>query len=460
MNEESVTAEGEEFEQELGLDTIFRLPPSLTEHPILGRHLVIAPEQANWLVCDDEEYAAFSLFRARKSIMETEGVLMEQHKMNADQARAVVSRLIAQILGKEFLQEAEIREKPTFKVASLHITEGCNLRCTTCLWSSAVAGPDECSLDQWKRFLEAFRDFGSHTVTLTGGEPMTNPDCFEIMLHAREVGLKVVMLSNGTLITKENARLIGEYCNEVQVSIDGPSAEIHDSVRGKGTFEKTLLALRELSAYPQCHLSVAMTPTLLTLPSFQTDLHRFVNRIWKEINPEINFRVAQKLVKGRSLPTMSEQGAREFKKAVIALCDDQLEMDFVHKLDAASIIPNRRIFGCGLADIFSVRANGDVKLCAYSPDPVGNIKDIRDDKAFLPDLAKKLGQLIRSTRVEKVRPCGECDLRYFCGGKCRKDNLADYGNPLVCECDWTWKNEWYERLVRINPYVVEPITGS
>jgi len=157
------------------------------------------------------------------------------------------------------------------------------------------------------------------------------------------------------------------------------------------------------------------------------------------------------------LPPMIEEVARVFRRDILALCDDQLEKDFSYKIDAATIIPNCRVFGCGLASAFSVFENGNVVVCGYSPDPFGNIKNMGDGNEFLLNITETLGQLIRSTRVENVRPCGNCDLRYFCGGKCRKDNKVAYGDPTVCECDEEYKKEWYERLVRINPYVIEPL---
>ena len=165
-------------------------------------------------------------------------------------------------------------------------------------------------------------------------------------------------------------------------------------------------------------------------------------------------------MEGRNLASMTEEAALVFRRDILALCDDQLEKDFSYKIDAATIIPNCRVFGCGLASAFSVFENGNVVICGYSPNHFGNIKNMGDGKGFLFNVTNTLGQLIQSTRVENVRPCGNCDLRYFCGGKCRKDNMATYGDPTVCVCDEEYKNEWYERLVRINPYVVEPITDQ
>jgi len=163
------------------------------------------------------------------------------------------------------------------------------------------------------------------------------------------------------------------------------------------------------------------------------------------------------VLEGRNLPCMSKPEDIAFQGDIVALCEDQLREDCVDKADAFEIVPNQRIFGCGLAEKFLIRENGDFELCDLCPRCPANIKDIDDGELFFRDLTKNLGELIYSTRVERLQPCSDCDLRYFCGGKCRKDNVDDCGDPNVCSCDAAYREDWYKRLVRINPYIVEPL---
>lgn len=446
--------ESEEFEQEVSLDARFVFPEVLTEHRVLSKHLIIAPEYANWLVCDDDEYRAFQLFKEGKNIREVEALLSP----TTNGAMEIISRLLAQILGKEFLRSAKVGEKEVFKSASLRITLGCNLRCTTCLWKATEARPDECLFEHWMKFIKAFKKFGGQLITLTGGEPMIKPECLQIIKEAKMLGFEVVLLTNGTLITEKNARILGENCSEVRVSIDGPDAETHDSVRGRGAFEKAISALRYLSFYPRCRLSIAMTPTPATFPAFRVDLRRFTDWLWESVSPNITLRVTRRLMEGRNLPRMSMSEEMVFQNDVVALCGDQLREDCIHKADAFDIMPNQRVFGCGLAEKFLVKENGDLELCEYCPNSPANIKNIEDGELFFNDLAKGFRELIRSTRVERLQPCSGCDIRYFCGGKCRKDNIDDCGDPNICRCDDAYREDWYKRLTRISLYVVEPLT--
>jgi len=449
--------ECEEFEREIASDATFAFPRNISERVVLGKHLIIAPEHANWLAYDDEEYGVFCLFRSGKSIQEIGDALRGQG-MNPDRAMTIVSQVVAQILGKEFEQKATATEKETLKVASLLLTAGCNLRCSICRFKATVAGPNECSFDSWRRFLKAFANMGGETITLTGGEPMTSPNFNKIVTCAKDLGLRVVVLTNGTLVTKQNAKFLGKNCDEIQVSIDGPNAETHDSVRGKGAFKKTISALKELSVYSSCHLSIAMTPTLTTLPVFQVGLHRFAEKVWTDISPNISIRVSRTLVGGRKISCLSDEEQETYESKVIALCDDQLEVGFVDKLDSVAIVPNRRNVGCGVGEYFSIMADGEIKLCEFFPDSFGNIRNIGEDGNFLRTVAERVREIAHSFAVEELSPCRQCDLRYFCGGKCRKDNKRYCGSPNVCKCDDVYKNSWYERLVRISPYIVQPLT--
>ena len=110
----------EEFEQEIGPDTTFVFPQNISEHNVLGKHLVIAPEYANWLVCNEEEYRVFCLMRAGKNLQEVWKDLCRQG-INADKATTIISQVAAKILGKEFEQKVVVTEKKILKVATLFI---------------------------------------------------------------------------------------------------------------------------------------------------------------------------------------------------------------------------------------------------------------------------------------------------------------------------------------------------
>jgi radical SAM protein with 4Fe4S-binding SPASM domain len=88
--------------------------------------------------------------------------------------------------------------------------------------------------------LEQFEEIQGLRLLLSGGEPLLHPHFWEVNEVLRGYAFRSVLLSNGTLISKEVAQRL--CVHEVQISLDG-MREGHESLRGKGTFDKTIRAV-------------------------------------------------------------------------------------------------------------------------------------------------------------------------------------------------------------------------
>lgn len=130
---------------------------------------------------------------------------------------------------------------PSLRYLELQITDRCNLRCCHCYIGEG--SHQDLSLKQIQRALVEFEEIQGLRVLLSGGEPLLHPDFWEINEILRNHAFRSVLLSNGTLITQEVARRL--RIHEVQISLDGMK-EGHESLRGKGTFEKTIMAIDHL----------------------------------------------------------------------------------------------------------------------------------------------------------------------------------------------------------------------
>lgn len=139
----------------------------------------------------------------------------------------------------------------------LHLTERCNLRCSHCYQTGR--SPDEMSLgeieeaieeisetvDIWKK---TYRIDYSTSFNVTGGEPFLRNDLFDILSFIISRGFETYLLTNGILIDRKKAEgLFNLGVNGVQVSIEGP-ADVHDDIRGKGSFDASLRGVRYLLA--------------------------------------------------------------------------------------------------------------------------------------------------------------------------------------------------------------------
>jgi molybdenum cofactor biosynthesis enzyme MoaA len=93
--------------------------------------------------------------------------------------------------------------------------------------------------------LEVLRAEGYEAVSLSGGEPLVYRDIGAVVRSAKELGLRVTMITNGLLVNGRNASIVAEL-DGMAISFDG-LAETHDEVRARpGAFDRACAAVRQL----------------------------------------------------------------------------------------------------------------------------------------------------------------------------------------------------------------------
>jgi radical SAM protein with 4Fe4S-binding SPASM domain len=127
---------------------------------------------------------------------------------------------------------------PSLRYLELQITDRCNLQCRHCYIGEG--SHQDLSKKPIQRVLEEFEEIQGLRLLISGGEPLLHPHFWEINDILRNYAFRSVLLSNGTLLTKEVAKKLRVH--EVQVSLDGMK-EGHESLRGKGTFKKAMAAI-------------------------------------------------------------------------------------------------------------------------------------------------------------------------------------------------------------------------
>ncbi len=131
-------------------------------------------------------------------------------------------------------------------VVVYNCTRRCNLKCVHCYSSSAdIEYEDELTTDEAKAMIDSLTRLGSPVILFSGGEPLMRRDLPELMRYAKDAGLRVVISTNGTMLTDEflaTAKDIG--LSYIGVSLDG-LREVNDKFRGvEGAFDKALDGIR------------------------------------------------------------------------------------------------------------------------------------------------------------------------------------------------------------------------
>jgi len=126
-----------------------------------------------------------------------------------------------------------------------NVTRACNLKCVHC-YARAVDRTYEKELnhEQGLSLIDDMAAFGAPVVLFSGGEPLMRPDLVELANYAVSKGMRAVISTNGTLISKDKAKELKEVgLSYVGVSLDGME-EVNDRFRGKkGAFKDALAGI-------------------------------------------------------------------------------------------------------------------------------------------------------------------------------------------------------------------------
>ncbi len=152
--------------------------------------------------------------------------------------------------------------KPSFPTfIDWDITQRCNLNCPYCSATSTRDASPDLPFSVIEGFVDELVGNNLFQVSISGGEPFLRRDFVDILELILSGGISAYTSTNGTLITEQLAgRLTDIGLREIQVSIDGPTDVVHDSIRGAQSFKKATAAV---SALKGVGLRVIVSFTLL-----------------------------------------------------------------------------------------------------------------------------------------------------------------------------------------------------
>ena len=131
--------------------------------------------------------------------------------------------------------------------AYFEVTQKCNLACKHCFVSSGKKKPHGLDTEGIEGVLRQLSDNQVLDVRFTGGEVTQRPDYKEILQSAKNKGFSISLNTNGVFDDPDDVIQTLKLLDleQVTVSIDGMEKN-HDFMRGKGTFHRTLKAIRSM----------------------------------------------------------------------------------------------------------------------------------------------------------------------------------------------------------------------
>jgi radical SAM protein with 4Fe4S-binding SPASM domain len=319
------------------------------------------------------------------------------------------------------------RARPKVYSVAIETTAYCNQKCDYCYneWredgGSALpgAGRDKLTL-RAKKLVEAFE---IDHVTLTGGEPFAQPGLFDLLDLLSEHGVGIQIISNGGLVTEALAeRLAGYGVRYVQITLNGPDAELHGAHVGRGHFEKTLAGIRALTKHGVSVVGCTVV-TKKNAPRLAEILELFLSLGVRHIALS-RFSPAGYAARhaAQLLPTRSEL-CRAFELAEPFGRDRGMHLVCTMPVPPCAVeveqYPSIQFGTCPIGtrmQEFALGPDGRLKNCTLHKTAIGGVADILD-----PDL--DLTTLLAAPEVTEYRRelpefCQGCLHASTCGGGC------------------------------------------
>jgi mycofactocin radical SAM maturase len=258
------------------------------------------------------------------------------------------------------------------------LTYACNLACVHCLSSSGRRDPRELSTEECKRVIDELERMQVFYVNIGGGEPTVRADFWELVDYATAHHVGVKFSTNGLKITPQvAARLAGSDYIEVQISLDGATAEVNDAVRGRGSYDMALQAMQHLAdaGFRGFKISVVMTRhNVGQLDAFKDIADRFGAQL----------RITRLRPSGRGAsvwdelhPTADQQ--RQLYDWLVARGESVLTGDsFFHLAGYGEGLPGLNMCGAGRV-VCLIDPVGDVYACPFAIHDsflAGNVREI------------------------------------------------------------------------------------
>lgn len=422
-----------------------------------GVSLLIDPKSPNWLSVNNTGADILKLCDGKHTVAEIQDEICRKYKQtDKEQVRKEVLLFLSAAAVLEFVSSSEFK-RPEYKGRSsaivphkldelwLYYTMACNLRCKHCLVSAGKGLKKELSNDEFKKIIDESITLGVKRFYITGGEPFIREGIFDLIKYITKTRRReLIILTNAMLFDDRKIAALKKLVSPrliLQVSLEGPNAEIHDSLRGKGSFDRTVEGIKKL-------IDIGITPIVSTAISRinEKDIQKTSRFLSKLGIQEHNLLWLH--AKGRGarnaddLFVPAENIARTMKKIKKTYKEQEVILDNIESLKVrVRTKRGRKNDLCNNCyEKICVNADGHVYPCgSLNGDKhfdAGSVRNKSLKDIWLNSKAMKQG---RANSVQNKAECRECYLKYFCGGGCTSHSYyaseVDTGKGSVTAVD-------------------------
>ncbi len=315
---------------------------------------------------------------------------------------------------EEFVNFIEQNRIPVRVV--LQLTYVCNFRCVHCYQTPIKEkANDFLSAQEWRPLLIELRKRGCMFLSLTGGEIFSYPDFFELYRIAYELGFKISLSTNGSLIRQEHIRFLKKYRPEkVCITLYGMSQETY----GKFCKNQNAFPIVQQNAILLKHLGIKVIIKYITTKINSMDLVDAASFAHENKMEFYQYYKIRSFLDGNCQPQELQLSAAELLEVQSAFEFDAIVSRVQNKKEKWA----RGYKNCtaGLTNM-EFDPSGNAFLCDMIPSERFSIKKYSFDEIWRRIYDQ------RKNYIERHSACSDCSKRETCG-ICAPCNLMEYGS--------------------------------
>jgi len=332
---------------------------------------------------------------------------------------------ICQKIWRCLLSFISIRREEKARFLYLEVTHRCNLKCITCYTGAGIEKEKTLTFEEHKSVIRQAREIGVRRVSLSGsGEPLLYRNLLPLIDYIREMGMEVVMFTNGTLIDEAMASELIARQVTVYFKLYSLEPAIFDEMVGRqnayrwveythgiGDQKKTWQIPSGLKALLDAQQAagrtgLVKTEALITKLNIDSlpDVADFCKNTGIDFFPETPVFTGKAMQNYKKIAASADEYEKLYQRLVAILGENYM----------AALRDSR----CPVENNPVVWTDGSIGLCSSRPADIGNVRDEPLAELFRKAKAFKMEQdSIIEEHAKKSRFFHTCHSRQYCQWK-------------------------------------------
>ena len=337
------------------------------------------------------------------------------------------------------------------------LTSACNFRCIHCLYNDREYS-DTNDLTTEEAFCladELINVFGIACMTLTGGEIFLRKDTIDIIRLFKENNVSLHLASNAALLNDEMieqlAELLDPYSDSIQISLDGASKEVFETIRRTNLFDKIVENIKKLT---DRNVTVNISYVVNKINYHEAiDIYNLCETLGVNsvlLGKLMCFNESHKAleVSDRDLILLTERVYKyeKLNSKVDFMCNFFTPLEFLNLPGVSEILQEeefRPIFNehtmpmsreCNFHEKISIRSDGRVYMCMPAETCKHSLMGNFRENSLMEIWEKRGENILFKPRLMENSKCKSCKYNVLCTSGCKArayDKFGDINLPEI-----------------------------